>query len=138
MARPRVGRDNAPVGDQIDAAAAARGMSLLDVADGIGLSREGLRLIRIGQSDPGQRTRRNLERALGWEVGGFDTAARGERPAPRVDVDEVLNRPTYERPATAPEEALRRLRKQMGEAAFWYEVGLMQGEKSTERDATTG
>lgn len=72
---PQSGLDGA-----MDRQRQALGLTWRQVAETAGISYETLRAIRRGEQAGSDLTRRGLERALKWTVGGFEVAEAGGAP----------------------------------------------------------
>jgi transcriptional regulator with XRE-family HTH domain len=100
-----------------------------------GLARQTFKRIERGEGTH-PRSIRNVEAALSWAEGSMAEIDAGREPTV-VDVDAVLSRPLpapRARPETDDLSAmLRVIRQRMGPAAFWREVGIMEGEESAEQ-----
>jgi len=111
-------------------------LTQVEVLKTTGLARQTFKRIERGEGTH-PRSIRNVEAALNWTLGSIGAIDEGHAPVV-VDTDAVLARPLpgpRSRPETDDLSAmLRVIRQRMGPAAFWREVGVMEGEESTERD----
>lgn len=110
--------------------AAELGLSLDEVAERAGIVRQTLYQIRDGRNGH-PRTMRNIEAQLQWAPGSFAAIDEGREPT-EVNVSATLGRAPYVLPGADPREQLREIRRQLGSAAFWTEIGLMQAEEQRE------
>lgn len=113
-------------------AAARKGLSLDEVAERAGISRQTLYRLRDG-APAYAKTLRNVEAIFDWAPGSLEAIDAGGEPTV-VDVDAVLARPPVAllSPAADPRQQLRAIREQLGPAAFWMEIGLMDAEERGE------
>jgi transcriptional regulator with XRE-family HTH domain len=90
-----------------------------ELADAARMSEPALRAIRRGTYAPSTRTRRRLERAIGWQQGSIDAVLAGGEPT-TVDPLEALN-----------DDELRLLREAIARAVA--ELGDAKDERQRER-----
>ncbi|HEY9370959.1 hypothetical protein [Streptomyces sp.] len=110
-----------------------------EVAERAGVTREGLRRTRTGTGHIRSLTKRGIERALSWEVGGVDEILAGvaptERTPPRPSMEdaEVLARENSERAQRLARRIGRLDRRK--QAAVEQMVDVLEGDPPTEREA---
>src|SRR5690606_4750208 len=90
----------------IDEERSRRGMHWIEVARRAGLTKEGLRNVRQGTGEIRAKTKRGLERALGWAPGSIDEILAGRDPIP-AQTQDTPPAPVEQQPAVAEHDSPR-------------------------------
>jgi hypothetical protein len=104
-------QDRERLAAHIDARQQELGVPWTQVIKESGLTKEGLRKIREGLSNPRAQTRRGLERALRWTLGSIDTVLAGGNPVPLSEGRQTTGALTTTEMAAEAHRAIDRLQE---------------------------